>query len=158
MAGHGGRRTGGTERARRAPVPAGARSGQALLWVAIMLPVFLAIIGLAIDGGALFAARRQAQNAADAAARAGAQQIDEDRYRATGEIALDNGWARYAARQYVAGTGELESTVDVAGNQVIVTVRRDVPLSFLKLVGIDRVRIGATAVAEPFYGITEGRR
>ncbi len=158
MVGHSGRRTGGGERAQRPHGGDGARSGQALLWVALMLPIFLAIIGLALDGGALFAARRQAQNAADAAARAGAQQIDLDRYRATGEIALDNGWARYVARQYVAGSGGLEATVDIAGNQVIVTVRRDVPLSFLKLVGLGRVRVGATAVAEPFYGITAGRR
>lgn len=157
MAGYRGRRTGGSERAQRPHAGDGARSGQTLLWVAIMLPIFLAIIGLALDGGALFAARRQAQNAADAAARAGAQQIDEDRYRATGEIALDNGWARYVARQYIAGAGGLEATVDVAGNQVIVTVRRDVPLSFLRLVGVGGVRVGATAVAEPFYGIAEGR-
>ena len=158
MVGHSGRRTGRWARAQRPHSGGGARSGQALLWVAIMLPVFLAIIGLALDGGALFAARRQAQNAADAAARAGAQQIDLNRYRATGEIALDNGWARYVARQYVAGSGGLEATVDVAGNRVIVTVRRDVPLSFLKLFGVEGVRVGATAVAEPFYGIAEGRR
>jgi Flp pilus assembly protein TadG len=158
MAGHEGRHTRESAQCPRPHDGDGARSGQALLWVVVMLPIFLAIIGLALDGGALFAARRQVQNAADGAARAGAQQIDLDKYRATGEIALDDGWARYVARQYVAGLGGLEAAVDIAGNQVIVTVRRDVPLSFLKLVGVGEVRVGAMAVAEPFYGIAEGRR
>ena len=136
----------------------GARPGQVVLWVAIMLPLFLGIIGLAIDGGTLFAARRRAQNAADAAARAGAQQIDIDHYRATGEIRIDQGGARYEARRYLAGHGEADASIDITGQQVTVAVRRDVPLSFLKLVGIGDVSIGATAVAEPFYGIDRAVR
>lgn len=135
-----------------------ARSGQALVWVAVLLPVFLAIVGLALDGGAVFAARRQTQNVADAAARAGAQQIDILRYRATGEVTLDRPMARYVAWQYVEGLGGLDATVEAGDRQVTVRVRRDVPLSFLKLVGLSNTSIGATAVAEPFYGIDEGRR
>ena len=136
----------------------GARPGQVVLWVAIMLPLFLAIVGLAIDGGTLFAARRRAQNAADAAARAGAQQIDIDYYRATGEIRLDQGWARYESRRYLAEQGEPDASIDTTGQQVMVAVRRDVPLSFLKLVGVGDVSIGATAVAEPFHGIDRAMR
>ena len=158
MAGHRGRGQRGRRRAQRPYAGDSARSGQALLWVAIMLPLFLAIIGLALDGGALFAARRQAQNAADAAARAGAQEIDIARYRATGEMTLDRPMARYVARQYAEGRGESGATVDIAGTQVIVTVRRDVPLSFLKLVGLSRVSIAATAIAQPFYGIDGAAR
>lgn len=136
----------------------GARPGQALVWVAVMLPVFLAIVGLALDGGAVFAARRQTQNIADAAARAGAQQIDIPRYRATGEVILNQPMARYVAQQYIEGLGGLDATVQSGERQVIVRVRRDVPLSFLKLVGLLSTSIGATAVAEPFYGIDEGTR
>lgn len=135
-----------------------ARPGQALLWVAIMLPLFLAIVGLAIDGGTLFAERRRAQNAADAAARAGAQQIDVDHYRATGKVLLDQGWARYEARRYLAALGEGDASVNTTGQQVTVAVRRDVRLSFLKLVGVGSVAIDATAVAEPFYGIDAATR
>lgn len=131
--------------------------GQALLWVALIMPIFLALVGLALDGGIVFAARRQAQNVADGAARAGAQEIDIPRYRATGEIALDRPMARYVARQYAEGPGGLGATVDTAGTQVIVMVRRDVPLSFLRLVGLSSVSIGTTAVAQPFYGIDKGR-
>lgn len=136
----------------------GARPGQVVLWVAIMLPLFLGIVGLAIDGGTLFAERRRAQNAADAAARAGAQQIDTDHYRATGMIRPDQGWARHEARSYLAAHGEGDTSIDTTGQQVTVAVRRDVPLSFLKLLGVGAVSIGATAVAEPFYGIERAIR
>lgn len=154
-----------SEAVRAAPVPrmdrshgGGARPGQVVLWVALMLPLFLAIVGLAIDGGTLFAERRRAQNAADAAARAGAQQIDQDHYRATGELLLDQGWARYEARTYLAALGEGQATVNTTGQQVACTVRRNVRLSFLKLVGLGDVAIEATAVAEPFYGIDGATR
>lgn len=134
------------------------QAGQALLWVALMLPLFLAIVGLAIDGGELFAARRQAQNAADAAARAGAQQIDVAHYRATSEVVLDRSLARDAARQYLAGLGEPDAAVAVADRSVTVTVRRDVTLTFLQLVGLSRAAISAMAVAEPVYGIATPSR
>ena len=144
-------------RTRRREADRRARRGQALIWVALLLPLLLSIIGLALDGGIVFAARRQAQNAADAAARAGAQEIDIARYRDTGEVILDADWARYEARRYLAGLGARDATVDIVGNRIFVTVRRDVPLSFLRLVGVASVRIEASAVAAPFYGIDEGR-
>lgn len=131
--------------------------GQALLWVALLLPILLAIVGLALDGGTVFAARRQAQNTADAAARAGAQEIDIGRYRDSGEVVLDRAMARYVARQYIEGLGGFEATVDTSGTQVIVTVRHDVPLSFLRLVGMQSTAITATAIAQPYYGIEVGR-
>lgn len=147
-----------TNRTRHPVSRAHARRGQALIWVTLLLPLLLAVVGLALDGGTVFAARRQAQNAADAAARAGAQEIDIARYRDTDEIVLDDRWARYEARRYLAGLGARDATVDIAGNQVFVTVRREVPLSFLRLAGVASVRIEASAVAAPVYGIAEGRR
>ncbi len=148
---------GAVNRARRSTSHPRASRGQALIWVALLLPLLLSIVGLALAGGIVFAARRQAQNAADAAARAGAQEIDVARYRDTDEVVLDNRWARYEARRYLAGLGASDATVDIAGNQVFVTVRREVPLSFLRLVGVASVRIEASAVAAPFYGIDDGR-
>lgn len=49
--------------------------GQAVVVVAIALVALLAMTGLAIDGGRLFALRRTAQNAADAAALAGTREL-----------------------------------------------------------------------------------
>ena len=56
-------------------------AGQALVWTAVMLPLFLSVIGLAIDAGTIFDARRELQNVADSAARAGAMQIDQARVK-----------------------------------------------------------------------------
>ncbi len=49
-----------------------AENGQTLVWVALAMVVLLAFVGLAIDGGAVYAERRRMQNAADAGALAGA--------------------------------------------------------------------------------------
>lgn len=51
--------------------------GQALLLVAFALLALVAFAGLAIDGGRLYADRRQTQNAADASALAGARELAE---------------------------------------------------------------------------------
>lgn len=133
-----------------------AEAGQALVWAAVMLPLFLSVIGLAIDAGTIFDARRELQNVADSAARAGAMQIDQTVYRQSSgaTVVLDTAAARQAASEYAASQGNVAATVDVAPQQVVVHVSRDVPLSFLRLVGIGTVRITATAPAAPRHGIS----
>jgi Flp pilus assembly protein TadG len=130
-------------------------AGQALVWTAVMLPLFLSIVGLAIDAGTVFDARRELQNVADSAARAGAMQIDQTVYRQSSgaTVVLDTAAARQAASEYVASQGGLAATIDVGPRQVVVEVSREVPLSFLRLVGISTVRVTATAPAKPRYGI-----
>ncbi len=49
--------------------------GQAIVLVVIALLALLALLGLAIDGGRQYGARRQAQNAADAASLAGTREL-----------------------------------------------------------------------------------
>lgn len=135
-------------------------AGQALVWTAVMLPLFLSVIGLAIDAGTVFDARRELQNVADSAARAGAMQIDQTVYRQSSgnSVVLDTAAARQAAAEYVASQGGLAATIQVGPQQVEVEVSRNVPLSFLRLVGIGTVRVTASAPASPRYGITgEGR-
>ena len=133
-----------------------AECGQVIAWVAVMLPLFLSIVGLAIDGGTVFDARRELQNVADSAARAGAMQIDQGAYRQSSgaTVVLDVPAARQAAAEYVASQGHgLAATIDVEPKQVVVQVSRNVPTSFLRLVGISTVRITAGAPAAPRYGI-----
>jgi Flp pilus assembly protein TadG len=136
-----------------------ARRGQAFVWVAVLFPFFISIVGLAIDGGVMLSARRELQNVADGAARAGATQIDETTYRASAgqTVVLDQASAQQAAAEYVAseGTG-LSASVGTSPQQVVVTVRRTVPTSFLRLVGIRSMPITATADGEVRYGITQG--
>jgi uncharacterized membrane protein len=130
--------------------------GQVLVWTAVMLPLFLAIVGLALDGGLVFAARREAQNAADAAARAGAMQIDERVYRESGgtRVVLDAARARAVAADYLANAGTgFTGSVAAEPEGLVVQVSRMVPTSFIRLVGIGQVRISASTTGEPRYGI-----
>jgi Flp pilus assembly protein TadG len=133
-----------------------SEGGQALVWVVVMLPLFLSVIGLSIDAGTVFDARRELQNVADSAARSAAMQIDQSTYRASsGEtVVLDAATARQAAAQYVDSQGAgFAATIDVGPKTVVVQVSRSVPTSFLRLVGIENVRISATAPAAPRFGI-----
>jgi Flp pilus assembly protein TadG len=133
-----------------------SEGGQTLVWVVVMLPLFLSVIGLSIDAGTVFDARRELQNVADSAARSAAMQIDQSTYRASsGEtVVLDAATARQAAAQYVDSQGAgFAATIDVGPKTVVVQVSRSVPTSFLRLVGIENVRISATAPAAPRFGI-----
>jgi Flp pilus assembly protein TadG len=132
------------------------QNGQVIVWVAVMLPLFLSVVGLAIDGGLAFNARRDLQHVADAAARAGAMQIDEQRYRQSGgaTVVLDLASARQVATAYVmTQDAQLGATITVEPQRAVVEVSREIPTSFLRVVGITTVRITAAATAEVRYGI-----
>lgn len=133
-------------------------SGQAIVWAAVMMPLFLSVIGLAIDGGVVFKAERQLQNVADGAARAGAMQIDQPTYRATSgaTLQLDADKAKQVATQYVASQAPtVTGQVTADQQQVVVQVKEDVPTSFIRIVGIDSVQIGAVAPARIRFGIQQ---
>ena len=138
--------------------PRRGEGGQALVYVAVMLPLFLAIVGLAVDGGVVWGARRELQNVADTAARAGAMQIDLGAYRqSAGEvIVLDPTSARETAAGYLAETPGLVAEVQADQQRVVVTVSREVRLTFLRIVGLETVRIGAVAPAGVRFGIEQG--
>ena len=59
----------------------GSDPATALVWAALTLPFFIAMVGLTLDGGLLFADWREMKNVTGAAARAGATQIDQQVYR-----------------------------------------------------------------------------
>ncbi len=133
------------------------RQGQILIWVALMLPLFLSIIGLAIDGGIAFAERRELQNDADGAARAGAMQIDQQIYRSSrgATVVLDQNAAHAAAIDYLSSQGStFTAKVDVQSGQIDVQLTRSMPTAFVRLVGISTMRMSATAEARPRHGIT----
>lgn len=130
-------------------------------WVAVMMPFFLTAIGLTLDGGLVFDARRELQNTADAAARAGAMQVDQQVYRDSNgaTVVLDQGSARATAAQYVASQGpDLQAIISSDDQHVLVSVSRDVPTNFLRIAGFDKVHIAATAPAEVRYGIDKANK
>jgi uncharacterized membrane protein len=148
-------------RCRVGPSRSQAQAGQAILWVVVMLPLFLSVIGLTMDGGIVFGARRELQNVADSAARAGAMQVDQEAYRASSgsSIVLDVEAAQQVAAEYVAGQSRhVSATIEAEPRRVMVRASREVPTGFLRLVGINTVRITATAHADVRYGIERGNQ
>ena len=125
--------------------------------MAAALPVLVAISGLALDGGVVFAARRELQNVADAAARAGAAEVDAAAFqRSGGVVVLDGPRALAVASAYVADYNALHRAdqqvavddVTLAGrDRVLVVVHRDARTAFLRIVKIPSVSIRAEATA-----------
>jgi Flp pilus assembly protein TadG len=132
-----------------------AEAGQALPLVALVLPLLLAVIGLALDGGVVFDARRELQNVADTAAHAGATEVDLGFYRQSGgTLVLDTRNAEATARDYVADYNalhrpdqqvSLDDAAVVGRDRLVVRVSRVVNTAFLRIVGIPTVRIAAVA-------------
>ncbi len=139
----------------------GEQLGQVIVWTAVMLPLFLSVVGLAADGGVVFSARRELQNVADSAARAGAMQVDQQVYRESSgaTVVLDLDAARQVAAEYVVSQDSgLAAAITADPQQIVVQVGREVPMTFLRMVGINTVSIVATASAGVRYGIGRGNR
>jgi len=127
--------------------------GQVLVLVALMMVGVVSVVGLVSDGGLVFAQRRDLQNVADAAAAAGAMQINEAVYRSTGEVVLDEQLARDAAALYLDAEGGLDYVVNVLPDRVEIAVSRQATTGFLRVIGIDGVEVSASASAEPRFGV-----
>jgi uncharacterized membrane protein len=134
--------------------------GEAMVIVAIFMLGLGAVAGLVTDGGMVFAQRRELQNAADAAAAAGAMQVDQGAYRASNgaTVTLDGSAARSAATSYLAIENVVDYDVNVSATEVQVNVRRSAKTGFLRMLGIRGVDIVARASAEPRHGVTAGSR
>lgn len=118
-------------------------SGQSLIMVVLLLGVLLSFSALVVDVGLLYAEKARLQNAADAAALAGAQALPN--------YTLAEG----AAVTYAGSNGVTSSAVDVTvpygdNTKVKVEVENEVPYifaNFLNLVGTGTT-VSASAVAQ----------
>ena len=121
----------------------GGDQGSLSIFMAVMAVGLLMAAGLAIDGGRKLNALGQARDIADNAARAGAQQIDRARARASGEVVLDPTAAEARAQSYLASVGRA-GTVVVGLDTVTVTVTVDQAMVILP---IGNQRVSATESA-----------
>jgi Flp pilus assembly protein TadG len=133
--------------------------GVVIVWVALFLMVMLGFIALGIDVAKLMATRTQLQNAADAAALAGASALDLSTGVVDQDTALVRAQALAAANS--AFLDRMESVTLAAGdvsfparNQVRVTVRRSagsggaMVTHVAQVLGIRNLEVRATAVAQ----------
>ena len=137
-------------------------AGQSLPLIALLLPLLLSAVGLALDGGAVFAARRELQSVADSAARAGAVEVSIDHFRTSGgAVLLLPSPAATAAEDWILDYNlarppeervDLDGPVQVAQDQIVVRVTRRAKTAFIRLVGIETVPIRAEALARARAG------
>jgi Flp pilus assembly protein TadG len=130
--------------------------GQSLVLVALLMIVFLAFLGLVLDGGFVLATRRSAQNAADAGALAGIRMLcqPDPNDLDTPEVQASDMAEFYAIGLNNADTAQV--LPNLPDKQVTVTATIQVDTFFIHLVGIDQVPVQASATAECFSP-TKGR-
>ena len=130
--------------------------GQVTILAIGLAMVVFAIAGLAVDGTRVFLVRRSLQNSADAAALAGAAELDTDAYYASGgnTLVLDQAAARRAASGWLARRSDLpvEAQIATAPRRVEVLIRAETPTSFLGIVGVLTIPVAAAASAAPLPG------
>jgi hypothetical protein len=122
-------------------------------FVVIFTFALFLLAGLVIDGGLTLAARIQAIDEAQAAARAGAQAVDVPLFRSTGEVVLDSAQAKGDAQSYLAATGHT-GTVQVNGDHVAVTVSITQPMQILGIGGIGSLTVTGRGSATAEHGVS----
>jgi uncharacterized membrane protein len=90
-------------------------------FMAVIAFALLMSAGLAVDGGRKVNALREASHLADNAARAGAQAVDLDTLRSTGQLRLLPDQATTQVDQYLERLGHT-GDVSVAGDTITVTI------------------------------------
>ncbi|TDC64467.1 pilus assembly protein [Actinomadura sp. GC306] len=140
--------------ARQARDPRGDR-GTIALYTVLFTPIVFVLAGLLVDGGLAIHARQRAADMAEQAARAGANQIDTDALRATGEPVLDPARARAAACALLADHRDqvTASQCDADEQEVAVNVQITVRPQLLGIIpGLGEFRMTSGATARPVTG------
>jgi Flp pilus assembly protein TadG len=131
------------------------------VFVAVAMPLFVSLVGLALDAGHLYAVHTDLQAVADAAARAGAAQLNTTgggalRSESGNPPQLDPAAAEAAATAYAVYQGVEPVSVVADVQQVAVQVGQTVPMVFLRVLHINSRWIEARGVAHPRAGVTTG--
>lgn len=127
--------------------------GSVTVFVVGLTLALLMVAGLVYDGGRILAARRQAHDLADNAARAAAQAVDLDALRSGAPVALEPLDAQVAAEDYLVASGHT-GEVTVTADTVEVTVTITTPMVLLQLAGIAERTVTASGEARLVRGIT----
>jgi Flp pilus assembly protein TadG len=137
-----------------------SEDGQILVLTVVVALALLAILGLVADGGLVLARHREFQGVADAAARAGAAQLDEASYRASNgrTVTLNPAQAQAAAGRYLR-TVRFGGQANIAASptQVTIGLSEVVHPIIFSSVGIGPIRLAVHTVARPRTGIAQAQ-
>ena len=114
-------------------------------FVVVLSMTFVACAGLAFDGGRMIAARAEATDAAENAARAGAQQVTSLR---SGDPSIDKSSAVFAANRFLESIG-VSGSATADEKSVTVTTNIKVPMVLLGVFGVRDKSISVVRSAQP---------
>ncbi len=134
--------------------------GSVTLWVLYWSLSVLFISGFGLDLWRGVSVRRSLVEQAEAAASAGANAVDVETFRRTGEVVIDPGLADEMARANLRAQGDADLvdraqiTVDPGTQEVTVTLEAAVDFTLVKvfLSGEAPLQVGVTARAAPRIG------
>lgn len=118
--------------------------GSVTAFVVTLTLALLLAAGLVFDGGRLVAGRTAAADAAENAARAGAQEITGIR---SGAFRVDPARATARAEAYLSAVGA-SGSVAVDGRSVTVSVTTSIEVNLLGLLGLGRRSVTVTRTVE----------
>lgn len=127
--------------------------GAATAYTIVSVVTMVLVAGLVLDAGLALSAKTKAMDAAQAAARAGASELDVSAYRETGRTSLNAEAAEAVARRWIANAG-YTGEVSAAGDQITVTVHTGYDTQLLSLAGLNRIPVSARATATAVRGVT----
>ena len=122
--------------------------GSVLITGLLLTLALLMVLGAAVDIGHAFIVRRDLTSLADAAALAGAQQLDQQAIH-QGQLALNPQQAQTAALATLTGQPGIQAHADATAADVHVQVTRRFPTLLLHLVGLSDLIVSAQADAAP---------
>lgn len=134
--------------------------GSVTLWVLYWSFSVLFIAGFGLDLWRGVATRRALVEQAEAAAAAGANGVDTEAFRTTGDVVIDPALADVLARGILAAQGETDLvnsaviSVDPATQEVTVELTGEIDFTLIKvfLSGEEPLAIGVSASAAPRIG------
>lgn len=130
--------------------------GSAALWLALTMVALLAFAGLVLDGGVALAARGQAADVAQEAARAGADALTPSTVFSgggVGDLGAQEAAATVAAHNVLVAAG-VTGDVVVTAKSVTVTAHASKHTEILSAIGINEVSGTASSTAVPLLGTT----
>lgn len=127
--------------------------GEISIFIVMIIPVLLLLVGLVVDGSGQLNAKDQAHYCAEQAARAGAQNVNYTQLNG-GTLTFDHTAATNAAQQTLAAAG-MTGTVDINADRITVTATTTYSAKFLTLIGISKMNASASATVRLAQGITK---
>ena len=116
------------------------------VWVALIVPAIMLMVGIAVDLSGQIGAKRHAQEVAAQAARVAGQQVDPNRYLADGrQVEIDPGQARVAALAYIRAAGMTGSARIESATTLVVSVTATYRPQFVSLIGVGDLTVTGDA-------------